>query len=322
MKNIKMKNLLAENMRRFGTKNLSEQSANVPADGTAVQILRVLRKLNIPDDIIKKEWQIDQQELDRLTGLLGKLQRIEDELENEMTNAASYPVTFLATVAAGSAPSKLATLILQYGQLKYAPEIAIVLQHIKNEKDAQMVSTYIKNQTKMNLYEWIRSRFSLIKLTTSYAKGDSIIGSLRRLNQLPVPGKGGTTNLSEQNATEPKRLKLLLMYKDGPQKGKTARQIDVLYGYKNAIKPSSLGAVFNFEIAETAGPSGGFLGRYVCRSGKIEVLTGSIRPVGSTSPQLAGIYMISAKAKELMEAITGCSDYAFNDTDVSTTNYV
>jgi hypothetical protein len=131
-----------------------------------------------------------------------------------------------------------------------------------------------------------------------------------------------TKNLSEQIATEPKRLKLLLMYNDGPQKGKTARQIDVLYGYKNAIKPSSLGAMFKFEIAETDGPSGGFTGRYVCRSGKIEVLTGSIRAAGSTSPQLAGIYMISAKAKELMEAITGCSDYAFNDTDVSTTNYV
>ena len=131
----------------------------------------------------------------------------------------------------------------------------------------------------------------------------------------------GTKNLSEQNATEPKRLKLLLMYKDGPEKGKTAHQIDVLYGYKNAIRPSSLGAVFNFEIAETAGRGVKNTGRYVCRSGKIEVLP-SPRPVGSTSPHPRGIYMISAKAKELMEAITGCSDYTFNDTDVSTTNYV
>jgi hypothetical protein len=138
----------------------------------------------------------------------------------------------------------------------------------------------------------------------------------------------GTTNLSEQNATEPKRLKLLLMYKDGPQKGTTARQIDVLYGYKNAIKPSSLGAVFNFEIAETSGKR--HVGRYVCRSGKIEVLATGPRPVDSTtnrpvdsrSSLPTGIYMISAKAKELMEAITGCSDYVFNDTDVSTTNYV
>ena len=138
----------------------------------------------------------------------------------------------------------------------------------------------------------------------------------------------GTKNLSEQNATEPKRLKLLLMYKDGPQKGTTARQIDVLYGYKNAIKPSSLGAVFNFEIAETSGKR--HFGRYVCRSGKIEVLaTGprpvdsiTNRPVDSRSSLPTGIYMISAKAKELMEAITACSDYTFNDTDVSTTNYV
>ncbi len=131
-----------------------------------------------------------------------------------------------------------------------------------------------------------------------------------------------TKNLSEQTTTGPKRLKLLLMYNDGPQKGKTAHQIDVLYGYRNDIKPSSLGAVFLFEVAETAGRRVSWLGRYVCRSGKIEVLPGSDRGAGSTSPQLAGIYMISAKAKQLMEALTGCSDYAFNDTDVSTTNYV
>ena len=131
----------------------------------------------------------------------------------------------------------------------------------------------------------------------------------------------GTKNLSEQNAAEPKRLKLLLLYKDGPQKGKTAWKIDLLYGYKNAIKPTSSGFEFDFEIVMPMIGLETMTGRYVCRSGKIEVLP-SAWPVGSSLPHPRGIYMISAKAKESLEAITGCSDYVFNDTDVSTTNYV
>jgi hypothetical protein len=218
MKNIKMKNLLAENMRRFGTKNLKEN--------------------------IKTNSDFNETVKDIMDG--------------------------------GARGENMTDAILA--------ELGDFYTEIYDSGDTNLIRLY--NQLRMSADETPDiQRYAASKL-------------VKYLN---------TTNLSEQTTTGPKRLKLLLMYKDGPQKGKTARQIDVLYGYKNAIKPSSLGAMFKFEIAETDGPSGGFTGRYVCRSGKIEVLTGSIRAAGSTSPQLTGIYMISAKAKELMEAITGCS---------------
>jgi hypothetical protein len=325
MKNIKMKNLLAENMRRFGTKNLKEQedSKSRKPDAVLVRLIQFLRKTGATDADLMRGLKIDQEELNRLDNVSVDLKAADQKMEIIM----QFPI--FTTLLQNADLRKKADIIMSYSSYsgsrfqKLAEEVAITLYFINSEQDAQVVSNYIKNRTKQDLYTWLRSNFSLIEMTTPYVGGVSIIDSLRRLN-VPI----GTTNLSEQNATEPKRLKLLLMYKDGPQKGTTARQIDVLYGYKNAIKPSSLGAVFNFEIAETSGKR--HVGRYVCRSGKIEVLATGPRPVDSTtnrpvdsrSSLPTGIYMISAKAKELMEAITGCSDYVFNDTDVSTTNYV
>ena len=315
-----MKNLLSENMRRFNTKNLNEQLAKPPSnsknsDLATVRVMQFVRAHGATDNELKTALKIDQQELDRLDNLSVDIKQADQHGKNAIGILTKFPV--LAARVEHSGIKAKSDLIMMYSEMGRTEEVAIILYFIRSERDAEIVSTYIRNRTKMDLYNFLRSKFSPIEMTTRYIGDVSIINSLRRLKVYTV-----TKNLSEQNATEPRRLKLLLMYNDGPQKGKTARQIDVLYGYKNAIKPSSLGAVFKFEIAETDGPSGGFLGRYVCRSGKIEVLPGRPHAAGSTSPQLTGIYMISAQAKELMEALTGCSDYAFNDTDVSTTNYV
>ena len=49
MKNIKMKNLLAENMRRFGTKNLKE---NIKSDPNFIEEVTVILNGALDDDLM------------------------------------------------------------------------------------------------------------------------------------------------------------------------------------------------------------------------------------------------------------------------------
>ena len=181
MKNIKIKNLLAENMRRFGTKNLKEQedSKSRKPDAVLVRLIQFLRKTGATDADLIRGLKIDQEELNRLDNVSVDLKAADQKMEIIM----QFPI--FTTLLQNADLRKKADIIMSYsgsGLQKKAEEVAITLYFINSEQDAQVVSNYIKNRTKQDLYTWLRSNFSLIEMTTPYVGGVSIMDSLRRLN--------------------------------------------------------------------------------------------------------------------------------------------
>jgi len=192
---IKLKNILAENMRRFGTKNLAEQSSTKSknfnsGDAVKVRVIQFLRKFGATDNDLMKGLKIDQAELDRLDTISVDLKTA----DNKMKIIAKFPL--FSAILESADLQKKADLIMLYAEMtavtnmirsgfnvtNSAEEVAIILYFIKTERDAQIVSNYIKNRTKQDLYTYLRSNFSLIKMTTPYVGDLSIIDSLRRLN--------------------------------------------------------------------------------------------------------------------------------------------
>jgi len=182
---IKLKNILAENMRRFGTKNLAEQSSTKSknfnsGDAVKVRVIQFLRKFGATDNDLMKGLKIDQAELDRLDTISVDLKTA----DNKMKIIAKFPL--FSAILESADLQKKADLIMLYAAMSAvtntAEEVAIILYFIKTERDAQIVSNYIKNRTKQDLYTYLRSNFSLIKMTTPYVGDLSIIDSLRRLN--------------------------------------------------------------------------------------------------------------------------------------------
>ncbi len=293
MKNIKMKNLLSENMRRFNTKNLNEQLAKPPSnsknsDLATVRVMQFLRAHGATDNELKTGLKIDQQELDRLDNLSVDIKQADQHAKNAMGILTKFPLLALRVEQSGIKAKS--DLIMMYSEMGRTEEVAIILYFIRSERDAEIVSTYIKNRTKMDLYNFLQSKFSPIEMTTRYIGDVSIINSLRRLKVYTV-----TTNLKEEYNSDQ-----FSKFNDDMNNSTPIKAKIKIGGETGVITLTSMGKIRSGKYNGILSDNGGI--------SSIQVLNGQNVILGNFPKTSEWNYISNTTGKEEIETNTGMQD--------------